>query len=161
VAGIKAVYFCPLSDKTSAGVITSASGAVTNVATFLSTGKKFYKFELEQGVGEANQKPTPNAPNGSFFVEQNVTITIPKQSAIITYYLKALALNDLMCIVSKEDGTHWLLGETNGMKMQPSENPFGKTMGDLNGFVLTFKAMEPNFANTVTSALLTALQVAA
>lgn len=152
IGGIKAVYFTELSNK---NTITEASSVIT-VFT-LTAGKKFWKYEQELTVATAEETPTPNAANGSYFVEQTCEITIPQHTASIAYSIKTLAVNDLMTIVEKIDGTFWLLGKNNGMKMQPSKNPYGKALGDMTGYVLTFKGMEADLASQVTGSLMTTL----
>jgi len=157
--GVKVVYLCPLNDKTSSTVITSASGAVTNVATFLSTGKKFFTFQLNQNTSNYVQTLKPNNPNGSFYVEQTLSVKFPKFSAFNSYVFKALALQPMMVIAERQDGTIVLLGETNGMNMQDSTQGSGTAMADFAGYDFVFKAEEPNMANTVTGALVALLTV--
>ena len=156
IGGIKTVYFTELGNK---NTLTSASGLAT--AFTLNVGKQFFKYDLELGVGTADQTDTPNAPNGSFFVEQNLNITIPKHNASISYSMKTLAVTDLMAIVEKNDGTFWLMGQVNGMKMQPSKNPWGKALGDLNGYELVYKGMEPNEAIQIPANLIATLSAPA
>jgi len=151
--GIKTVYFCPLSDKTSSTVITSASGAVTNVATCLATGKKFWTFQLNQNTSNYVQTIKPNNPNGTYYVEQTLGVKFPKFSAFNSYVFKALFLQPVMCIAERQDGTLILLGETNGMNAQDSTQMSGTAMADFAGYDFVFKAEEPNMANTVTTAL--------
>jgi hypothetical protein len=151
--GLKTVYFCPLSDKTSSTVITSASGAITNVATFLSTGKKFWTFQLKQNTSNYAQVIKASNRDGTFYVEQTLNVKFTKFSAFNSYVLKALFLQPQMVIAERQDGTLILLGETNGMNGQDSNQPGGVAMADFNGYDFTFKAEEPNMANTLTSSL--------
>jgi len=152
IGGIKTVYITELANKSS---ITSASG---NISAFsLTSGKKFWTFELEQATATASEVIKPNAANGTYYVEQTLNFKIPKRSATVSYQLKNLAQNDLMVIALTNNGNYWLLGETNGMKMQDSTNPYGTALADMNGYDLQFLSMEPDMAKTVASGLIAAL----
>ena len=152
IGGIKTVYITELQNKSS---ITSASGAIS--AFTLTSGKKFWTFELEQATATASEVVKPNGPNGTYYVEQTLNFKVPKRSALFSYQIKNLAQNDLMVIVLDMNGTYWLLGENNGLKMQDSTNPFGTAMADMNGYDLQFLAMENDNAKTVASKLIATL----
>lgn len=152
IGGIKTVYITELQNKSA---ITSASGAIT--AFTLTSGKKFWTFELEQATATASEVLKPNAPNGSFYVEQTLNFKVPKRSASFSWQLKNLGQNDLMAIVLDMNGVYWLLGEVNGLKMQDSTNPYGTAMADMNGYDLQFLAMETDPARTVASGLIATL----
>lgn len=152
IGGIKTVYITELANKSS---ITSASG---NISAFtLTSGKKFWTFDLEQAVGNYAEAPKPNAANGSYYVEQTLNIKIPKFSATFSYQVKNLAQNDLMIIVLTMNGNYILLGENNGCKMQDSTSGSGVAMADFSGYDLNFTAMENDMAKTVASGLIAAL----
>lgn len=157
IGGIKTIYITELSNKASATVITSTSGNITNVASFLSTGKKFWTFELTQATANYVQTPKPNSPNGSFYVEQTLGFKIPKFSATFSYQLKNLAQNDLMAIAYTMNGDYVLLGEKNGLKMQDSTQPSGTAMADFSGYDLVFKAEENDMALLVPSGIISLL----
>lgn len=153
IGGIRTVYLTELSNKSS---ITSASG---NISAFtLTSGKKFWTFELEQATATGSKgDPKPNPANGTFYVEQTLNFKIPKASATFSYHLKNLAQNDLMAIILDNNGTYWLLGETNGLKMQDGTASMGTALADMNGYDLNFLAQEPDMAKTVASNLIATL----
>ena len=156
MGGLKTIYITELANKSS---ITSASGNIT--AFTLTSGKKFWTFEIDKFTSNFNQVPKPNAPNGSFYVEQTLNFKLPKFSATTAYQIKNLAVQDLMIIALTMNGDYILLGETNGMQMQDSSQPSGTAMADFSGFDLTFKADEPDMAKTVASNLIATLTVPA
>lgn len=152
IGGIQTVYLTELANVTT---ITSASGNVSGIT--MASGKKFWTYELELATGSATDDPKANAPNGTFYMESNVTFTIPKRSATISNQIKNLAINDLVMIVKDYGGTYWLFGATNGMKMGDSKGPFGKAMADMSGYELVFNGMEPYPAYTITPGIIAAL----
>lgn len=156
IGGIKTVYITELANK---NTISPSTGQIT--AFTLNSGKQFWKYELELAVGTASDNPKPNAPNGTFYFESSVSFTIPKRSVALSNAMKNLAINDLMMIVEAYDGTLYLFGETNGMKMGDSTGPFGTAMADMNGYQLNFTGMEPQEARVVTTSLLATLIVPA
>lgn len=152
IGGIKTIY---LTEQANKSTLTHASALI---ATFtLSTGKKFWTFEVEQGSATASDDPNPNAPNGSLFYSHKLTMPIVKRSANTSHIIRMIAQNDVMAIVLDQNGNYWLLGQGNGLKMQPSTSPFGTAMGDINGYNLVFEGMDQYSALQVPSNLIATL----
>ncbi len=142
--------------------ITSASGVLTNVATFMASGTKFYTIEVEMNV--ANEIETINADRatGTLSFAQALNFYIPKKQASIAQWIMTLAQNDLAFIVKDKNGYNRLLGQKYGMGMSASTAPSGTNMtGEQSGYVLSFAGEEPVFANEVGDSLLAALLVTA
>jgi hypothetical protein len=161
IGGIKTVYVTELSNKST--LTYNASGVCT--AFTLSSGKKFWTFELEQATATASDDPKVNASNGTFYVEHKVNFKIPKRSAFFSSQLKTLAQQDLMIIVKTQGVSgseeYYLLGGFNGMKMGDSTASFGTAMADMNGYDLSFTGMEFDMALNVTSGQIATLTVPA
>lgn len=137
VGGVKTVYITELANK---DAITASAGNIT--ALTLATGKQFWIYELEKETAECVEKPTPSVENGTLFWETELKIMLHKRSAALSSEIALLAQNRLMIIVLDRNGNYWLMGETNGADLAPSESTFGKAMGDANGYALTFIAKE-------------------
>jgi hypothetical protein len=153
IGGIRNVYITELANK---NTISPSTGEITSFT--LNSGKRFWKYELEIGVGTASDDPKPNAPNGTFYFEQNVSFTLPKRSVALSNAMKNLAVNDLMIIVETNKSEYYLMGQENGMKMADgSTGPFGTAFADMNGYNLVFQGMEPNEARKVASNLIATL----
>lgn len=156
VGGIATIYITELQNKLS---ITSSSGTIT--AFTLSSGKKFWTYEMEKENAEMTSNATISVENGTVFYESTVSFTLKKMSAQKRNNIEKLAQNRVMIIVKDNNGLYQLIGETNGADLTTAEGKTGKAFGDLNGYTLTFTAKEPNPNNIVTSSLLTTLTVAA
>ena len=152
IGGIKTIYLTELTNKST---LTYSSGLI---ATFtLSSGKKFWTFEVEQASATASDDLKPNAANGSLYYEHKLTMPLVKRSATMSHVIKLIAQNDVMAIILDQNGLYWLLGGLNGLKMQDSTSPFGTAMADKNGYDLQFLGMESLHALQVPSNLITTL----
>jgi hypothetical protein len=158
IGGIKTIDLVEIGAKST---LTYASGAVTSLT--LSSGKKFYTFELTTATCTASDDIKSNAANGSLYYEHKLNMLIPKRSASFSYYLKNLAQNDLMAIITTNHETpqYWLLGAANGLKMQDSTSSFGTQFADFSGYNLQFLGMEPTMALSLTSGQVTTLRTPA
>lgn len=152
IGGIKTIY---LTEQANKSTLTHASALIS--AFTLSTGKKFWTYEVEQGTATASDDPQPNASNGSLFYSHKVSMPIVKRSATSSHVFKMIAATDIMVIVLDQNGNYWLLGQGNGLKMQPSTAPFGTAMGDVNGYNLVFEGMDQYTALQVPSNLIATL----
>lgn len=152
VGGIKTIYVTEFANKST---LTSTAGVIS--AFTLTTGKKFWQYDLIKETAELSEKPTPSTENGTIFYETELKIMLHKIEVTKRNELKLLAQNNLLIICLDRNGLYWLMGETTGADLQPSETKWGKAMGDFNGYNLVFKGKEGDQMNTVTASLLTTL----
>lgn len=159
--GLEIIYVTEWSNL-SQTAITSASGVITNVATFLNTGKKFWTIEVEQFTANEVTNINPNRSTGTTSYDPNLNIYIPKKQAAVSQFVKTLAVQDLAFIVKDNNGAYRLLGQYKGMAMIPSTAPSGTAMsGEQAGYVLAFTGFEPDMPLEVPSTLISALLTAA
>jgi len=150
-----------VTEKTNATIaITSASGILTNSVSFLSTGKKFWTFQLEYGQADETEVLTANT-NGTISNKQTFNCYIPKKQASVAQLLLLLAKQDLLIIVKDKNGKYRLLGEEFGIRMLTNTAASGKIGNDNSGYSLVFEGEERTLANEVPSSLLAALIVPA
>jgi hypothetical protein len=152
IGGIKTIYITELANK---ATLTHASSLIT--AFTLSSGKKFWTFELEQATATAADNLKPNAANGTLYYEHTVSAPFVKRSATMSHVFRLMAQNDVMVIVLDQNGNYWLLGGNNGLKMQDSTASFGTAMADMNGYVINLMGMDSYQALQVPSNLITGL----
>ena len=156
VGGILEVYLTEFANVTQAN-ITSASGVIT--AATCSTGKRFFTYQLEKENGMIDSKEMISVANGTLYNETTLTFTIKKMSASHRNNIRTLAQNRLHIIVKDANGIYWWLGHVNGADLTAADGATGKAMGDMNGYTLTFTAKEPNALETVSAAIVAALQI--
>jgi hypothetical protein len=152
IGGIKKIYVTELANKST---LTEASGVVT--AFTLSSGKKFWAYDLIKETGNFTEDQTKSVANGTVFYDQKLTFTIRKLQASLQQELRLLAQNDLMIIVLDRNGIYWLLGKTNGVDLITRGGASGTAMGDMNGYTLNFEGKEERPMPQVSSGLIAAL----
>jgi len=159
--GLTTIYVTEHSNLVQAS-ITSASGILTNVTTFLSTGKKFWTVEVEMNVGNEIETINHDRATGTLSYAQALSFYIPKKQASIAQWVMTLAQNDLAFIVLDKNGYYRLLGQKYGMGISASTAPSGTNMtGEQSGYVLSFAGEEPVLANEMSASLVAAVLVAA
>jgi hypothetical protein len=157
VGGVKTIYMTELGNKSS---ITTTSGVIT--AFTLTSGKKFWTFDLEKENAEVTETTQRSVENGTLFYEQSVTFTIKKLKSSSRNDIRLIAQNRLMIIALDKNGVYWLLGELNGVDMGGDNTAkTGKAFGDLSGYTLSFTGKEELPMKEVTASLITALTVPA
>lgn len=156
VGGVPEVYLTEFVNVPQ-GNITSSSGTIS--AATCSSGKRFFTYQLEKENAQFDAKDMISVENGSLYSEQTLTFTLKKMSASLRNNLRTLAQNRLHIIVKDGNGTYWWMGQVNGADLTTSDGSTGKALGDMNGYTLTFTAKEPDAPNTVSAAIVAALQI--
>lgn len=152
IGGIAEIYVAEFANVPQAN-ITASSGSIT--ALSCSSGKKFYTYQMEKENASFEEKVVSSRENGTLYYEQTLTFNFKKQSAALRNDLHILAQNRLMFIVKDNNGLFRLMGQVNGADIGDSSATTGKAFGDLNGYNLTFTAMEKEPASYVSQALVT------
>ncbi len=132
---------------------TDGSGEVTGLS---GTGLEYFKFECTNAQGASslmNDNPTVNDANGTSFFDQTATYVLNKMEKAKRNEVKMIARAKMSIIIKDNNGTYWLMGETNGVRLVSGENGTGTALGDRNGYSLSFQAQEPEPMPIVTVAL--------
>lgn len=152
VGGIKEIYITELANKSS---ITTASGVIT--AFTLSSGKKFWTYELVRETANWTEEGLASKDNGTRVYNQKLMIKLHKRSSTLNEELKLVLANDCMVIVKDYAGEYWLLGESNGILTEKAAFESGTAMGDFNGYTIEGTGAEASPASKVTSGLIASL----
>ena len=132
---------------------TDGSGEVTGLS---GTGLTYFKFECTNAQGASslmNDNPTVNDANGTSFFDQTATYVLNKMEKAKRNEVKMIARAKMSIIIKDNNGTYWLMGETNGVRLVSGENGTGTALGDRNGYSLSFQAQEPEPMPIVTVTL--------
>lgn len=152
------VYKFYITEHANITSFTEASGVLTAIT--MSSGTKFWTYEQELNTASIVETLTVNRQNGTNYIDQTFNATLLKRAASLSYGLRAISEQDV-CIIATEQnavsgvGVNFILGIKNGLSLDPSESTSGVAMADTNGYNLVFKGMEPHFAYTVSSVILT------
>lgn len=157
IGGIKDIRFIEWGYIGSASAtVTASSGTITALTP--ASSKKFWKYELpSMNKDYAKETMTPSNENGTLFWAQELQLTIRKLSASQRNEIRLLAQNRLAVIVQDRNGKYWLMGQLNGLEMQPSEANTGAGRGDFNGYVLKFAGQEEAPMQEVSSSVIAAI----
>jgi hypothetical protein len=129
------------------------SGEVTGLS---GTGLDYHKFECTNAQGAAsvmNDNPTVNDANGTSFFDQTATYVLNKMEKAKRNEVKMIARAKMSIIIKDNNGTYWLMGETNGVRLVSGDNGTGTALGDRNGYSLSFQAQEPEPMPIVTATI--------
>lgn len=140
--------------------ITSASGIITNVTSYLATGKKYWEYQFEYGKADETEVLTSNT-NGTLSNKQTLNLYIHKKQAAIAQQLLLLCKQDSSWIVKDKNGKYRLLGQEFGMRIATITAASGKMGNDDSGYTIVLDGEERTAANEISSALAALLIVAA
>jgi hypothetical protein len=150
VGGIKNIYILSGSVDT----VTASSGAISD----LNGSGVFYKFELQRGVGDFTETPTPSLENGTVFYAQTINAAFHKLQASIRNQVKVLAQNPALKIVVETEngsddnvGQFFYIGRYRGATLTGGSGTTGTAFGDANQYALTFEATEPYPSEEITT----------
>jgi hypothetical protein len=152
VGGLLAAYFIERGNVTS---YVKASGQIT--ALVKSTGKQFFKYELQRNTSEWKEDIEGNPDNGTVTFKQSLMIVLNRLQTSVRNEILLLAKNNLWVVVADRNGNYWLLGEQLGVDLTKGAAGAGKTGIDRSGFELTFSGEEPEMATAVSSTVAAAL----
>jgi hypothetical protein len=124
-------------------VITGATGG---------SGNSWYAFEQEIETGSFLQNGQFSTENGTTFFEQVLEITLHKMDAAQRNRIQSLVIGAWRVIVLDQQGTYWMMGFQNPVRVSSATPQLGKAYGDLNGAILTFNGKEPENAYSIQTA---------
>jgi hypothetical protein len=157
--GLTNVYAVEFSNYTQ-GTITAASGSITNVASFLQTGKKMWGFEFDYGKANETEVLTANT-NGTLMNAITLNLYIPKKQAAVAQQILLLAKQDTIWMVKDKNGAFRLLGQEFGMRITTATAASGAMGNDDSGYTIVLTGEERTYANVVPNALAALLLIPA
>ena len=152
IGGISTVY---IVEKANVSSITASSGTITAIS--MAGSSKFWTFNFQDETGTFTDEIMTSDANGTVFSEQNLTFPVFKMGAAKRNLIKLLAQNKMCIMVTDNNGTTFLMGETIGATLQSTKGESGKTRADMNGYNMVFKAREPYQCQVVTSGIISGI----
>jgi len=149
--GIKALYILSGSVTT----ITDTSDEISNI----SGDGIFYQFDLLKGTSDFTETINGSTEAGTVFYETTVNAVFAKMQTSTRNQVKVLAQNPELKIVVETnndvDGSKFFyVGRVHGAQLNAGQGQSGTTIGDANGYTLTFSAQEPNPADVIAGTTL-------
>jgi hypothetical protein len=155
IGGIKKAYITDFSNVDGASDFTETSGTITAIA--ITSGENYYEFEFNKNSSFYTESQTTSLENGTQFVNQTVTLVIPRREVAKRNVIALLGQKPLSIIVLDQNDKYWLFGRKNGCNMMTNEGGSGTAKGDLNGYTLSFMGEEVELAPEVSSSAVTSV----
>jgi hypothetical protein len=137
------------------GSLATPTGEITAIT--MDAGAVFYEFVPNKMSSNWVENIQSNAQNGTIGYEQVLTMIFAKNEAAARNRVSLLGQSEVYIIVEDYNGKYFLLGEFNGCELTGGSSSSGTALSDLNGWTLTFTAMEPDPAKEVNADIIAAL----
>lgn len=139
VGGVQNIW---ITDQTNLLSITKSTG---DTITQISGTGSYYEFQLIRTSSQFTETINASLENGTVFYTQELVTYFAKLEQSKRNIVKTLAQSTQLSIVMEDNnGRYWLLGEIYGCYISAGSGLTGKSLGDQNGYNLTFQALEQN-----------------
>jgi hypothetical protein len=128
-------------------VVTTSTGVVEIATSFGAA--TLARFEVKSTTANYVENGISGGDNRSKGVTGNLPIilNVPKSDGVKTVSdVKKLLDGEVVLFLERKDGTITVAGSQNGAMAITIDDQTGGTIGDLNGFTVTFQTMEPDFS---------------
>jgi len=145
LAGIKAIG---IADFNSAALLVKTPTGVIDVATSYGIGT-IARLEVKNTTTNYVENGVSGGDNRSSGVTGNLPLilSVPKGADIeFANIVEELLKGEVQLFIEKKDGTIVAAGSENGALAITADDSTGGTVGDLNGFTVTFNTMESNYS---------------
>lgn len=115
------------------------------------TALTFFKFEQEIETIEVSETGTGSIESGTFFTEQNVSMTLFASKDQASEDERRTLIDQLtkgrfVAVVEDNNSVKRVYGSVNGLKLSEGSNNSGKALSDLSGFTFTLQGKEPEIS---------------
>jgi hypothetical protein len=111
------------------------------------------RFEVKSTTANYVENGVSGGDNRSKGVTGNLPIilNVPKADGVKTVtQIEQLLSGEVVLFLERKDGSITVAGSQNGAMAITIDDQTGGTIGDLNGFTVTFQTMEPDFSRGYT-----------
>jgi len=119
------------------------------------TGGDWFEYVPNKNSSNAVENVQSSLENGTVGYEQVITMIFGKMEADKRNQIALMGAGTLMIIAKDKNGRFWLYGENDGMVLSGGNTGTGTALTDLNGYNLTFTAMEGELAYEVAETAFT------
>ena len=143
MAGIRAIYLANF------GTLGDVTYSITDedVIETLAGSPEFFKYELKGNTNSLEQTPNVNPDNGTAYMTQVLTVTLPKLTKSMHKEFKLILWGSPHIIAEDMNGQFFLMGLENGCDVTGGNLGTGAAKGDLAGYNLVLTAEERIPAN--------------
>lgn len=152
IAGLKEVYIADVQD---VDIITLSSDTIVSGIT-METGKKFKVFNFKRGNANFVSTGNRNDQNGTYYVENVLTVTFNKQETAKRTDLAQIAKGNVHVIVKDWNDIYWLLTYDTYAYGNVTANS-GAALGDANNYQLVLTSQTASLPLEVPSDAITSI----
>lgn len=135
------------------GLLTSATFDSDDQITAFASALTLYKYEVRGDASNLTFPSEVSGENGTSFVNQTLTVTLPKLTKEDRKEFKLLKAGSSQVIVRDYNGNYLMMGIQNGCTFN-IEGATGGARGDLSGYTLTITATEQHDPHFVSSSII-------
>ena len=128
-----------------------------SIVTALGTLAEVFKWEVKGSANAFTQTANVSRDNGTSFISQVVSATLPSLDAETQQELTLLMWGRPIVFVEDYNGNITLAGVDNGMEMTAGSIATGGASGDLSGYTIELTGEEKTGAPFLNSGMKTAL----
>lgn len=151
--GLDQIFIIDYNDVTA---VAEVSGLVTGLTK--APAKRFFKFEIPQGVAEGKDTGEGNPENGTQKFTHEVIFPINKRDATTRNIVLTISRSRVIIVVKDMNGRYTMYGRDFGLWCLAPAGTSGIKGGDRNGYNLTFSGEQREPVLEVTSAVGLALE---
>ena len=148
IGGIKKIVL--LDQILVTGITLDGSEVITAIAG--PTDADLYTYELPTQTGSFEETINFNRDAGTIFYTQTVNIMLNKLTAAKRLELQNVAQARVIVFVEDTNGNWWAVGYEYGADLSTSTAGTGATLGDMNGYTLSFVHETPKRAYKLAGA---------
>lgn len=157
IGGIKRLFLTEKSNVTSI-TLGSPTSEITAFTMAGSPAAKFYQFEFNKNTSSYTEEGISDQATGRDLYTQTINLVLNRREKTKRDTLLLLAKRkDLVAIIEDNNGLYKYFGETYGLNLTTVSGGSGVAKSDANQYVVTFVGEEPEEANFVTAAAVTAV----
>ena len=133
-----------------------------NIITgFTTSAVTLYHYVPNKNSASWSENIQVSLENGTVGYEQSAIMAFGRGDSKLRNQVSLLAQNNVSIIAKERSGRYFLLGATEGCELSEGTGGSGTALTDLNGYNLTFMAMENAPAFEVSSAAIGTLTIGA
>ena len=151
VGGLKKAYFMDYVDS----AFTVSAGEATAIAVGVS---EVFEYPLRATNNTFTESIVTSKDAGTTVNTQTLEVRLKKQDAATSNQVKIMAHGRPVIVIVGNDGTHKVVGISEGCDLTGSNIQSGGSRADFSGYDLTFTAEEIELAPSLDALTITALE---
>lgn len=149
--GIQKVWIANF-DQTVADAVAAAAASADSIAYTAITASSvtWYAYEFKRGTGSMTSTLNVDEANSISYVSTDLLLQFGRMEARKRAEMRALSLNETMCLVKDNNGKVWFLGYSVPVSASAGTGQTGQAITDGNFYQITLQANDDSYPVEVT-----------